>query len=99
MTETSICKYLLGTCYGCQKCLHCFKLSQRNLCKCKKEIQPSRVSYPKSGQQIYQRAFSLDQPLQKANEFLFTANIKFNYNSNFEEAVSYTFCTACNSKF
>ena len=34
----------------------------------------------------------------KANKFLLDANIKFNYNSNFEETFSYTFCSACNSK-
>ena len=95
----TICKYFLGTCYGCQKCLYCFKLPQRRLCKCKKDNQPSRVSKPERGQQIYQRAFNPNEPLQIANEFLFTANVKFNYNSNFEEKFSYTFCTSCNSKF
>ena len=99
MTEESTCKYFIGTCYGCQKCLFCFKLPQRNLCKCKKDIRPSRVANPKRGQQIYNRAFAPNQPLQAANKFLFTANTKFNYNSNFEETFSYTFCTSCNSKF
>ena len=29
---------------------------------------------------------------------MLNANIKFDYNSNFEETFSYTFCSACNSK-
>ena len=33
------------------------------------------------------------------NLFLLAANNKFNYNSNFEESFTYTFCSACNSKF
>lgn len=99
MTEESTSKYLLGTCYTCQKCLYCFKLPQKNLCKCKKDKQPARISNPKRGQQIYQRVFTPNQSLQLANEFLFTANTKFDYISNFQEKFSYTFCTSCNSKF
>ncbi|CAB5382958.1 unnamed protein product [Rhizophagus irregularis] len=99
MAEKSTCKYFLGTCYTCQKCLYCFKIPQQRLCKCKKNKQPARVSNPKRGQQIYQRVFSPNKPIPTANEFLFTANTKFGYNSNFNELFSYTFCTACNSKF
>ncbi|GES98712.1 hypothetical protein GLOIN_2v1781259 [Rhizophagus clarus] len=99
MAEISTCKYLLGTCYTCQKCLYCFKTPQKNLCKCKKSKQPARVNNPKRGQQIYQRVFTPNQPIPTANEFLFTANTKFSYNSNFNDSFSYTFCTACNSKF
>ncbi|GES84314.1 hypothetical protein GLOIN_2v1473341 [Rhizophagus clarus] len=99
MAEISTCKYLLGTCYTCQKCLYCFKTPQKNLCKCKKSKQPARVNNPKRGQQIYQRVFTPNQPIPTANEFLFTANTKFSYNSNFNDSFSYTFYTACNSKF
>ncbi|GES85800.1 hypothetical protein GLOIN_2v1473341 [Rhizophagus clarus] len=82
MAEISTCKYLLGTCYTCQKCLYCFKTPQKNLCKCKKSKQPARVNNPKREQQIYQRVFTPNQPIPTANEFLFTANTKFSYNSN-----------------
>lgn len=96
MAEKFTCKYLLGTCYTCKKCLYCF---QQGLCRCKKDKQPARVSNPKRGQQIYQRVFTPNRPIPTANEFLFTANTNFNYNSNFNESFSYTFCAACNSKF
>ena len=99
MAEKSTCKYLLGICYTCQKCLYCFKNPQQSLCKCKKNKQPARVSNPKRGQQIYQRIFTLNQLIPTANEFLSTANTKFDYNNNFNESFSYTFCAACNSKF
>ena len=91
-------KYLLGICYTCQKCLHCFQSSQQDSCKCKKSKQPLRTKKPKRGQQIYQRVFTPNLLFPKANKFLLDANIKFNYNSNFEETFSYTFCSACNSK-
>ena len=91
-------KYLLGICYTCQKCLHCFQSSQQDSCKCKKSKQPLRTKKPKRGQQIYQRVFTPNPLFPKANKFLLDANIKFNYNSNFEETFSYTFCSACNSK-
>ena len=91
-------KYLLGICYTCQKCLHCFQSSQQDSCKCKKNKQPLRTKKPKRGQQIYQRVFTPNPLFPKANKFLLDANIKFNYNSNFEETFSYTFCSACNSK-
>ena len=91
-------KYLLGICYTCQKCLHCFQSSQQDSCKCKKSKQPLRTKKPKRGQQIYQRVFTSNPLFPKANKFLLDANIKFNYNSNFKEMFSYTFCSACNSK-
>jgi len=98
MTENLTCKYLLGICYSCQKCLYCFQSSQQDSCKCKKSKQPSRTKNPKRGQQIYQRAFTPNQFFLKANKFLFDANTNFGYNSNFEETFSYTFCGSCNSK-
>jgi hypothetical protein len=91
-------KYLLGTCYTCQKCLYCFQPAQLDSCTCKKSKQPSRAKKPKRGQQIYQRVFTPNPLFPKANKFLLDANIKFDYNSNFEETFSYTFCSACNSK-
>lgn len=94
----STSKYLLGTCYSCQKCLYCFQSSRENLCNCKKNVQPSRVKNPKRGQQIYQRSYSPNQTFPKSNEFLFASNKKYGYNSNFEESFSYTFCGTCNSQ-
>src|SRR5256884_8592715 len=91
-------KYLPGTCYSCQKCLYCFQFSQENSCKCKKFVQPSRIKNPKRGQQIYQRYYTPDSAFPKSNEYLFDANNKFNYNSNFKEPFSYTFCGTCNSQ-
>ena len=43
--------------------------------------------------------FILNKELQKANQFLFSANKKFQYSSNFSITFSFTLCTACNSKF
>jgi len=97
MTELN-CKYLLGICYSCQKCLYCFELSQQEPCKCDKNKQPKRTKYPKRGQQIYQRTFKPDSLFPKANKYLFNANDKFGYNSNFKEPFSYTFCSTCNSQ-
>src|SRR6266496_477550 len=91
-------KYLLGICYTCQKCLHCFQSSQQDSCKCKKSKQLLRTKKPKRGQQIYQCVFTSNLLFSKANKFLLDANIKYDYNSNFEETFSYTFCSACNSK-
>jgi len=99
MAEDLNCKYLLGICYSCQKCLHCFTFSQlKRPCKCKKNKQPSRVKNPRSGRQIYQRVFAPDPSFPRANEYLFEANARFNYNSNFDESFPYTFCGACNSQ-
>jgi|GEM_PF-2747128 len=99
MAEVLNCKYLLGLCYSCQKCLYCFTFSRRNRpCKCEKDIQPLRVKNPKPGQQIYQRLYAPDPSFPRSNEYLFEANTRFGYDSNFEEPFSYTFCGTCNSK-
>src|SRR4051794_3173486 len=96
MAEQLICNYLPDTCYLCQKCLYCFQSSQQDLCKCKKTKQPLRTKTPKRRQQIYQCAFTSNQFFIKANKLLFDANIKFSYNSNFENPFFYTCCNACN---
>ena len=93
----SVCKYLPGTCYTCQKCLCCFKLTQENPCKCQKD-KATRVKNPPTGQQIYQRAFTPSQLFLKLHQFLLNTNTKFGYNSNFEKGFSYTACSICNSK-
>jgi hypothetical protein len=82
----------------CKKCLYCFQFSQENSCNCKKNVQPTRVKNPKRGQQIYQRSYTPNPAFPKSNEYLFEANNKFGYNSNFEEPFSYTFCGTCNSQ-
>ncbi|CAB4463875.1 unnamed protein product [Rhizophagus irregularis] len=89
-------EYLPGNCYTCKKCLFCFTLEA---CKCDKNIKPVRVGKPQRGQQIYSRVFTPNEELQAANQFLFSANEKFQYNSNFNVSFSFTFCSACNSKF
>ena len=89
-------KYLPGSCYTCKKCLFCFT---SKACKCEKNTKPTRVSKPNRGQQIYSRVFTPNEELQAANQFLFSANEKFQYNCNFNKSFSFTFCSACNSKF
>lgn len=90
-------KYLPGTCYTCKKCLFCFNSES---CKCNKSIKPKRKqNKPKRGQQIYLRIFTPNQDLPTANQFLFTANTEFQYNTNFNNIFSFTFCSACNSKY
>ena len=91
--------YLSGTCYTCKKCLYCFKNSQIETCKCKKTVKPKRKSKPKPRQQIYSRLFKPSQSLLVVNQFLFSANTKFQYNSDFNKEFSFTFCSTCNSKF
>ena len=89
-------EYLFGICYTCQKCLICFTSES---CECKKHIKPTRVSKPERGQQIYSRVFTPNNNLHTSNQFLFAANTKFQYNSDFNNTFSFIFCSACNSKF
>ena len=64
-----------------------------------KNIKPKRQEKPEPGQQIYQHAFTSNQDLPIANKLLFTANTKFQYNSNFNSKFSFTFCSTCNNTF
>src|SRR5918999_1392484 len=91
--------YLPGTCYTCNKCLFCFSNLQIKSCKCKKTLKPKRKSKPKAGQQIYPRIYTPTQNLPAATQFLFSADTKFQYNSDFHKEFSFTFCSTCNSKF
>ena len=76
-----------------------FVLLYFKACKCEKNTKLTRVSKPNRGQQIYSRVFTPNEELQAANQFLFSANEKFQYNCNFNNSFSFTFCSACNSKF
>ncbi|CAB4390139.1 unnamed protein product [Rhizophagus irregularis] len=89
-------KYLPGICFACQKCLFCFNFSP---CNCNKNIKPTRVSKPEHGQQIYFHVYTPNKNLPTANYFLSSAETKFQYNSNFNEPFSFTFCSTCNSKY
>ena len=90
-------KYLLGICYTCQKCLFCFN-SKSYECECNKNIKPKRKQgKPEPGQQIYSCKFTPNQDFPTANQFLFAANTKFQYNSNFDNTFPFTFCSTCNS--
>src|SRR2546423_90610 len=91
--------YLPGICFACQKCLFCFNLSQLNPCNCNKNKKLTRISKPKYGQQVYLCIYTSDENLTIANNFLFVANTRFQYNYNFNEPFSFTFCSSCNSKF
>jgi hypothetical protein len=88
-------KYLPGICYTCQKCLICFS---SKTCDCEKVVKLTRVKKPKRGQQIYSRLFTPNEKLEATNQFLYSANKKYQYNNNFNESFSFTLCTACNSK-
>src|SRR5256884_2876961 len=57
-----------------------------------------RIKNSKPRTPIIQPSFSSKLSFPKINEFLIDANNKFNYNSNFKEPFSYTFCGTCNSQ-
>ena len=61
--------------------------------------KPVKISNLKSRQQIYHRVFASSKLLLSADLFLFAANNKFDYNSDFKNTFAYTFCGAYNSKF
>ena len=93
-------QYLPGTCYLCQKCLICFSSETCKSCECDKSTKPLHVSNPKRGKQIYSRVFNPNSDeLKAAYQLLFFANEKYQYNSNFNEAFSVTFCSTCHSRF
>uniref|UniRef100_U9U3P5 Uncharacterized protein n=1 Tax=Rhizophagus irregularis (strain DAOM 181602 / DAOM 197198 / MUCL 43194) TaxID=747089 RepID=U9U3P5_RHIID len=71
---------------------------QVKTCKCVKITKPKRKTKPKRAQQIYPRLFKPSQSLL-ANQFLFSANTKFQYNSDFNKEFAFTFCSTCNNKF
>ncbi len=100
IVKNMICEYLPGICYTCQKCLSCFNLEKTEFCECNKNIKAKRKQgKPKPDQQIYSHLFTPNQDFSTANQFLFAANTKFQYNSNFNNTFSLTFCSICNSSF
>ncbi|CAG8802525.1 26631_t:CDS:1, partial [Racocetra persica] len=56
-------KYKLGTCYGCQKCLFCFKDLKNESCSCNLKIKPSRTDTFRSerGQEIHNRCYKISK--------------------------------------
>lgn len=93
-------EYLPGTCYLCQKCLICFSSESCESCECDKSVRPVRVIKPGRGEQIYSRVFNPNsEELKAANQLLFFADEKYQYNSNFNKAFSVTLCSTCHSRF
>ncbi|GBB99952.1 hypothetical protein RclHR1_36930001, partial [Rhizophagus clarus] len=93
-------KYLPDTCYLYQKCLICFNSESCKSCECDKSARLVRVSKPGCGEQIYSCVFnSNSEELKAANQLLFSANEKYQYNSNFKKAISVTLCLTYYSRF
>ncbi|GES88196.1 hypothetical protein GLOIN_2v1792901 [Rhizophagus clarus] len=76
-------EYLSGTCYLCQKCLICFSSESCKSYECDKSARPVHVSKSGRGEQIYSRIFnSNSEELKAANQLLFSANEKYQYNKD-----------------
>ena len=94
-------KYTLGTCYGCQICLHC--KNKNNNCNFNKNIKPEVYKeYKNSKKRIaYSRKFlpsTIDNNNSQRN-YLYEKNQYFDYGIDFSTTFSIYFCPKCHSKF
>ncbi|CAG8759653.1 4744_t:CDS:1, partial [Cetraspora pellucida] len=93
--------YEIGACYGCQKCLFCFKDLKNKSCSCDLQIKPSRhdTSRSKRGQQIHNRCYKIFKTRLAQVIWLKERSKLFGYNSNFDKNFDLTLCSTCNSRY
>lgn len=95
-------EYDIGTCYGCQKCLFCFKDLRNNFCACDLTKKPSRTdTFPNRtirGRQIHNRCYKTYKTRVAQVNWLKECDKFFGYESDFNKNFDLTLCSACNSK-
>ncbi|CAG8833356.1 2509_t:CDS:2, partial [Gigaspora margarita] len=88
------------TCYACQKCLSCFKEFSIYPCGCNQQTKPKAINnINEKTIRVYSRKYIPNNLLPNQKEFFKQADNCFGYNSNFTQAFSVCFCSACHSKY
>ncbi|CAG8497562.1 16991_t:CDS:2 [Cetraspora pellucida] len=94
-------KYKIGACYGCQKCLFCFKDLKNKNCSCDLKIKPSHndTFRTKYGQEAHNRCYKISTTRLAQVAWLKERSKFFEYNSNFDKNFNLTLCSTCNSRY
>jgi hypothetical protein len=99
-TSNTKTQYLIGTCFGCKKCLYCgVELSMRKkTCSCDKNIKPNKGNRNNKVKAAFPRVSSPDlqsEPLKFVQEKV----AKFGYSLDLNTTFNFSLCSTCNSTF
>ncbi|RIA79685.1 hypothetical protein C1645_845011 [Glomus cerebriforme] len=87
-------KYKIGVCFGCQKCLYCGINLEKDICKCKKTVKPTRTNRTVQVKTTCPRIFNPTSSNPKQLNFIKNKNERFRYGYDLK-----TFCSTCNSSY
>ncbi|CAG8754303.1 19663_t:CDS:2 [Rhizophagus irregularis] len=92
-------KYKIGTCFGCQKYLYCGINLEKDICKCKKTVKPTRTNRTVQVKTAYPRMFNPTSSNHKQFNFIKSKNECFQYGYDFKKNIQLSFCSTCNSSY
>ncbi|POG66568.1 hypothetical protein GLOIN_2v1844088 [Rhizophagus irregularis DAOM 181602=DAOM 197198] len=92
-------KYKIGTCFGCQKFLYCGINLEKDICKCKKTVKPTRTNRTVQVKTAYPRMFNPTSSNHKQFNFIKSKNECFQYGYDFKKNIQLSFCSTCNSSY
>ncbi|CAB4402607.1 unnamed protein product [Rhizophagus irregularis] len=92
-------KYKIGTCFGCQKCLYCGIDLEKDICKCKKAVKPTRKNRTVLVKNAFPRAFDPTTSNPKQFDFVKNKNEHFQYGYDLTKSIQFSLCTKCNSPY
>ena len=99
-TSNTKAQYLIGTCFGCKKCLYCgVELSMRKrACSCDKNIKPSKGNRNDKVKVAFNRVLSPDLSSERL-KFIQEKATKFGYSLDLNTTFNFSLCSTCHSTF
>ena len=93
-------EYLIGTCFGCKKCLYCgVELSiRKKLCSCDKTVKPNTKNRTEQVKNVFTRISKPNLP-QEQLKYIKEYVARFGYSLDLDTTFKFSFCSACNSTF
>jgi hypothetical protein len=92
-------KYKIGVCFGCQKCLYCGINLEKDTCKCKKMVKPTRTNRTSLVKSAFPRVFNPTSSSPSQLDFIKNKNECFQYGYNLTKNIQFSFCSTCNSSY
>jgi hypothetical protein len=99
MGKTRKIKYKIGVCFGCQKCLYCGINLEKDICKCRKTVKPTKSNRTSQVKSAFPRVFNPTSSNPKQLDFIKNKNERFQYGYDLKEDIKFSFCSTCNSSY
>jgi hypothetical protein len=90
-------KYKAGVCFGCQKCLYCGINLEKDTCKCRKTVKPTRTNRTIHVKSAFPRVYNPNSCNPNQLNYIKNKNECFQYGYDLTKSIQLSLCSTCNS--